>query len=59
MSFFSNELAAKRLGLLHELLPQAKVIAQGGMHDISIHCLEFLKRDTREEGRFPPLIIGE
>ena len=27
VSFFSNELAAKRLGLLHELLPQAKVIA--------------------------------
>jgi ABC-type uncharacterized transport system substrate-binding protein len=27
VSFFSNELAAKRLGLLHELLPQATVIA--------------------------------
>jgi ABC-type uncharacterized transport system substrate-binding protein len=27
VSFFSNELAAKRLGLLHELLPQATAIA--------------------------------
>src|SRR5712671_6824517 len=27
VSFFSNELAAKRLGLLHDLLPQATVIA--------------------------------
>jgi putative ABC transport system substrate-binding protein len=27
VSFFSNELAAKRLGLLHELLPQATAVA--------------------------------
>src|SRR4249920_2192077 len=27
VSFFSNELMAKRLGLLHELLPQASMIA--------------------------------
>jgi putative tryptophan/tyrosine transport system substrate-binding protein len=48
-TFFANELAAKRLGLLHELLPKASVI--GVLTNANFPGAEDQLRDIREAAR--------
>jgi putative ABC transport system substrate-binding protein len=48
-TFFANDLAAKRLGLLHELLPKATVIAV--FHNANFPGAEAQLRDVQEAGR--------